>query len=163
MDGQVDVPHLFRKHYEKKVSWKKQCDALRNLRLGNLGSCLLCGCRPSTPLHGSVWRFPLIQLLVIQRALRSTGTLKMFQLSSKRLLRFPLWKQNSQNVAKLQEWFEEHQRVQGASLVYAERTSPIHGDPTSQCTGLKGSAANVLVPDSTAHFQRSTPRQVRVV
>ncbi|XP_053538195.1 disks large homolog 3 isoform X3 [Ictalurus punctatus] len=35
------------------------------------------------------------------------------------------------------------------------QTSPIHGGPTLQLTGLKGSAANVLVPDTTAHLQRS--------
>uniref|UniRef100_A0AAY5K1J4 CCHC-type domain-containing protein n=1 Tax=Esox lucius TaxID=8010 RepID=A0AAY5K1J4_ESOLU len=37
----------------------------------------------------------------------------------------------------------------------AGQTSPIHGGPTSQLTGLEGSAANILVPDTTAHLQRS--------
>ena len=31
----------------------------------------------------------------------------------------------------------------------------IHGGPISQLTGLKGSAANILVPDTTAHLQES--------
>lgn len=35
------------------------------------------------------------------------------------------------------------------------QTSPIHGGPTSQLTGLTGSAADVLVPDTTSHLQRS--------
>ncbi|MBN3308071.1 DISC1 protein, partial [Amia calva] len=43
-----------------------------------------------------------------------------------------------------------------ASMGCAGQTSPIHGGPTSQFTGLKGSAANVLVPDTTAHLQRSS-------
>ncbi|MCI4375370.1 hypothetical protein PGIGA_G00108680 [Pangasianodon gigas] len=64
----------------------------------------------------------------------------------------------------VQEWFEEHDRVQDvdlaskfprsqshrASVGCAGQTSLIHGGPTSQLTGLKGSAANVLVPDTTA-------------
>ncbi|MBN3305358.1 IRF3 factor, partial [Amia calva] len=41
-----------------------------------------------------------------------------------------------------------------ASVGCAGQTSPIHGGPTSQLTGLKGSAVNVLVPDTTAHLQR---------
>ncbi|KAK3520889.1 hypothetical protein QTP86_017021, partial [Hemibagrus guttatus] len=38
----------------------------------------------------------------------------------------------------------------------AGQTGPIHGAPTSQLTGLKGSAANILVPDPTAHLQGSS-------
>ena len=37
----------------------------------------------------------------------------------------------------------------------AGQTSQIYGGPTSQLTGLKGSAANILVPDTTAHLQGS--------
>ena len=33
--------------------------------------------------------------------------------------------------------------------------SPIRGSPTLQFTGLKGSTANMLVPDTTGHFLRS--------
>ena len=43
-----------------------------------------------------------------------------------------------------------------ASLKCAGQTSLIHGGPTSQLTGLKGSAANILVPDTTAHLQGSS-------
>ncbi|KAK3526241.1 hypothetical protein QTP70_020394 [Hemibagrus guttatus] len=38
----------------------------------------------------------------------------------------------------------------------AGQTSPIHGGPTSQLRGLKGSAANIFVPDTTAHLQGSS-------
>ncbi|KAK3543232.1 hypothetical protein QTP70_014109 [Hemibagrus guttatus] len=43
-----------------------------------------------------------------------------------------------------------------ASVGCAGQTSLIHGGPTSQLTGLKGSAANILVPDTTAHLQGSS-------
>ncbi|KAK3539460.1 hypothetical protein QTP70_008489 [Hemibagrus guttatus] len=43
-----------------------------------------------------------------------------------------------------------------ASVGCARQTSPIHGGPTSQLTGLKGSAASILVPDTTAHNQGSS-------
>ncbi|KAK3514617.1 hypothetical protein QTP70_021529, partial [Hemibagrus guttatus] len=36
------------------------------------------------------------------------------------------------------------------------QSSQIHRGPTSQLTGLKGSAANILVPDTTAHLQGSS-------
>ena len=38
----------------------------------------------------------------------------------------------------------------------AGQTSPIHGGSTSQLTGLKGSATDGLVPDTTADLQRSS-------
>ena len=31
-------------HYRKKASWQRQCDALADVLLGNLGSCHPCGC-----------------------------------------------------------------------------------------------------------------------
>ena len=34
--------------------------------------------------------------------------------------------------------------------------NPVHGGPTSQLTGLKESAANILVPDTRAHRQGSS-------
>ncbi|KAK3513688.1 hypothetical protein QTP70_028775 [Hemibagrus guttatus] len=43
-----------------------------------------------------------------------------------------------------------------ASVRCAGQTSPIHGGPTSQLKGLKGSSANILVPDTTAHLQGSS-------
>ncbi|KAK3515662.1 hypothetical protein QTP70_026420 [Hemibagrus guttatus] len=43
-----------------------------------------------------------------------------------------------------------------ASVGCAGQTSPIHGGLTSQLTGPKGSAANILVPDPTAHLQGSS-------
>ena len=70
----------------------------------------------------------------------------------------------------VQEWFEEHNNEfevltwppnspdlnsNRASVGCAEQTSPIHGGPTLQLTGLQGSAANILVPDTTAHLQGS--------
>lgn len=42
-----------------------------------------------------------------------------------------------------------------ASVECAGKTSLIHGSPTSQLTGIIGSAANVLLPDTTRHLQRS--------
>ncbi len=42
------------------------------------------------------------------------------------------------------------------SPVCAEQTSLIHGGPNSQLTGLKGSAASILVRDTTAHLQGSS-------
>ncbi|KAF7666841.1 hypothetical protein LDENG_00089500, partial [Lucifuga dentata] len=61
------------------------------------------------------------------------------------------------------------QRVQGVDLASkfprsqsnrasegcAGKISQIHGGPTSQLTGLKGFAANVLVPYTTGHLQRT--------
>ncbi|XP_060795918.1 pleckstrin homology domain-containing family S member 1-like isoform X2 [Neoarius graeffei] len=73
--------------------------------------------------------------------------------------------------AKLvQEWSEGHDKEfkaltwsskflgsqpHRASLDCAGQTSPIHGGPTTQLTGLNGSVTNVLVPDTTEHLQRS--------
>lgn len=39
------------------------------------------------------------------------------------------------------------------SVRYAGQRSLIHGVPTSQLKGLKGSVANLLVPDTNAHLQ----------
>ena len=43
-----------------------------------------------------------------------------------------------------------------ASAVCAGQTSPIQGGPTLQLTGFKGSAVNILVPDTTAHLRGSS-------
>ncbi|KAK3575103.1 hypothetical protein QTP86_020701, partial [Hemibagrus guttatus] len=57
--------HGTRMHYGKKASWWRQCHALGNILLKNLGSCHPCGCyfdtyhlpkhccRPCTPFHGN--------------------------------------------------------------------------------------------------------------
>ncbi|KAK3509829.1 hypothetical protein QTP70_012764 [Hemibagrus guttatus] len=57
--------HGTRMHYGKKASRWRQCHALGNVLLGNLGSCHPCGyyfdmyhipkqcCRPCTPFHGN--------------------------------------------------------------------------------------------------------------
>ena len=39
---------------------------------------------------------------------------------------------------------------------------PIHGGPTSQLTGLKGSAAKILLPDTTAHLCGSSGVHVSI-
>ncbi|KAK3552505.1 hypothetical protein QTP86_012635 [Hemibagrus guttatus] len=71
----------------------------------------------------------------------------------------------------VQEWFDDHNNQfevltpppnspdlnpNPVSVGCAGQTSPIHKGPTSQLTGLKGSAANILVPDPTAHLQGSS-------
>jgi len=43
----------------------------------------------------------------------------------------------------------------GVQILHAGPTNLIQGGPTSQLAGLKGSAANVMVPDTTGHIQRS--------
>ena len=40
-----------------------------------------------------------------------------------------------------------------ASVECSGQTSPIHGGPTLQLRGLKGSVGNILVQDTTAHIQ----------
>ena len=52
--------------------------------------------------------------------------------------------------------FQQDNQSNRASVGCAGQISPIHGGPTSQLTGLKGSAANILVPDITAHLQGSS-------
>lgn len=44
-----------------------------------------------------------------------------------------------------------------ASVGCSGQQSQLHGGPTSQLTGLKESADNVSVPDTTGHLQRSYP------
>ena len=78
----------------------------------------------------------------------------------------------------VQEWFEEHNNEfevmtwppNPPHLNPIEHlwdvVSPIHGGPTLQLTGLKGSAANILVPDTPEHLQllvESMPQRVRAV
>ena len=63
----------------------------------------------------------------------------------------------------VQDWFEGYSNefkvltwpLNSQCLGPIGQTSPIHGGPTSKLTGLTGSAADVLVPDTTAHLQRS--------
>lgn len=68
----------------------------------------------------------------------------------------------------VQEWFEEHNNKSEAltwplnspdnkTFQHLDHVldNQVHGGPTSQLTGLKGSAANVLVPDTAAHLQGS--------
>lgn len=72
-----------------------------------------------------------------------------------------------------QERFDEHSRVEmltwlhipdlspmGTSVGCSGQTGLIHEGPSSQFTGLKGSAAVIFVPDSTAHLQGSGGVQV---
>ncbi len=66
--------HGTKMQYSKKASLWRQCDALGNVLLGNLGSCHPCGCyfdtyylpkhccRPCIPFHGNHipwWLWPL--------------------------------------------------------------------------------------------------------
>ena len=57
-----------------------------------------------------------------------------------------------------QKWFRNGLRntIRSSRCLTGLQDRLIHGGPTSQLTGLKGSAANVLVPDTTEHFQRSS-------
>jgi len=65
----------------------------------------------------------------------------------------------------LQEWFEEHDEEfkvlpwppnsKSAFVGYAGPTSLIHRSSTSQPTGLEGSAANIMVSDTTGNLQES--------
>ncbi|KAK3529425.1 hypothetical protein QTP70_031116, partial [Hemibagrus guttatus] len=71
------------------------------------------------------------------------------------------------HTAKIvQEWSEEHDKSSrlpnspDLNLIeylwdVLNKQSLIHGGPTSQLKGLKGSAADILVPDTTAHLQKS--------
>lgn len=61
-------------------------------------------------------------------------------------------------VKIVQEWFEEYEKefkvlAQPLNSLDLNKTSPVHGVPTLQLTGLKGSAANVYLPDTTRHLQ----------
>ncbi|KAK3538044.1 hypothetical protein QTP70_027398, partial [Hemibagrus guttatus] len=73
----------------------------------------------------------------------------------------------------VQEWFDDHNEFEVLTwppnspvlnpiehlwdvLNKIGQKSPIHEGPTSQLTGLKGSAANILMPDTTAHLQGSS-------
>ncbi|KAK3546573.1 hypothetical protein QTP70_029961, partial [Hemibagrus guttatus] len=66
----------------------------------------------------------------------------------------------------LQEWFDEHSNqfevltwppnspdLNPIQHLWDVLDNQVHGGPISQLTGLKGSAANILVPDPTAHLQ----------
>lgn len=58
----------------------------------------------------------------------------------------------------LQKWPEEHNEFKAVGLASKFSTSQsvrASVGATSQLTGLKGSSANVLVPDTTAHLQRA--------
>ncbi len=73
--------------------------------------------------------------------------------------------------ATKQKWFEEHNNELEVLTWHHNSLdlNPIKhlwdvlnkqvrsmGGPTSQLTGLKGSAANIFVPDTTAHLQGSS-------
>ena len=83
-----------------------------------------------------------------------------------------------QKAKKVQEWFEKNKfQVDLASKASSSQsnltsvgcpgqTSQLHGGPISQLKGLRGSVANILLPDTTAHNQgslESIPRRVRAV
>ena len=142
--------HGTRVHYWKKASWRRQCDALGNVMLGSA-------------IHVDVSLTRTTYLSIIAHHVHP------FMDSV-----FPdgcgLFQQDNVpcHKAKIaQDWFEEHKnevlvnltskfpRSQSnwASVRCAWQTSQIHGGPTFQLTGLIGSAANFLVPDTTAHLQ----------
>ena len=135
-------------HYGKKLSWWRQCDALGNALLGNTGSCgCYCAmhhlpkhcCRPCTPFMETV--FP--------------DGCGLFQQDNVPCHKAGMvWGAQQQGV-DLASKFPRSQSNR-ASVGCAGQTSPIHGAPTSQLTGLKGSATNTLVPDTTAHLQGSS-------
>ena len=66
----------------------------------------------------------------------------------------------------VQEWFEDKEfKVLSwpqNSVRFAGRTSLIHGSPTSQSTGVKGRDANVSVPDTMGHLQKSCGVHVKM-
>ena len=67
------------------------------------------------------------------------------------------------NLKMVQEWFEEHSNElevltwppNSRGLNPIEHLWDVHGGPTLQLTGLKGSAADIVVPDTKAHLQGS--------
>ena len=85
--------HGTRMNYRKMASRQRQCDALGNVLLENLGSCHPCGCysdtyhlpkyccRPCTPFHGN--NIPPIAVASLSRIMRHKAKMT-------------------------QEWFEEH-------------------------------------------------------
>ena len=71
---------------------------------------------------------------------------------------FEEWFEEQNNKFQVLTWPPNSPRSQSnqAFVGCAGQTSLIHGGPTSQLTGLKESAANILVPDTTAHHQGSS-------
>ena len=143
--GVCCLPGDHRMHYGKKASRRRWCDALGNVLLGNLGSCHPWGCYfdryhlpkhcywPLTSFHANSihwWLWPLSKKL-FRNGLRNKTTGLRCLLG----LQFPRSQSNWESVG------------------CAGQTSLIRGDPTSQLTGFKGSAPNILVPDTTAHLQ----------
>ena len=138
-------------HYGKMASRRRQCDALGNVLPGNLESCHPCGCYFDTyhlPKHCCRPLHPFMEMVLPDGC--------------------GLFQQDNAQCHKskmVQEWFGEHNnklevfsRSQSnqASVGRAGQTNAIHEGPTSQLTALKGSAANILMPDTTAHLRGSS-------
>lgn len=79
--------------------------------------------------------------------------LKKVALHRYNMVQEPFEKQQVKDV-DLASKFPRSQSYQ-VSVGCAGQTCPIHGDPTSQIIGHKGSAARVLVLDTMGHLQRS--------
>ncbi len=62
------------------------------------------------------------------------------------------WPPNSPDLNPIEHQWIKHQFNRDA---FAEPTNPIHGGPTLQLAGLKRSAANDLVQETTEHVERS--------
>ena len=132
----------------RKASRWRLCDALGNVLLGNLGFCHPCGCYFDIyhlPMH-CCRPYSLMAVASLGRIMRQPTKQKWFRNG----LRSTTMSLRSGLASKF-----PRSQSNRASVGCAGQTSPIYGGSTSQLTGLKGSAANILVPDTTANFQGS--------
>lgn len=146
-------------HYGKKAGQRRQSDALGNVLLGNLGSCPSCACffemyhlprdccRLCTTLHGNGDGSGLFQPHNIPCHTATNCTQMVLR-----------------NTTKSSRCFLGPQIPCGVRSSITSNPSR----PISQLAGIKGFAANVLLPDTPGHIQiscgvQSMSRRIRIV
>lgn len=129
-------------HYGKKASQWKQCDALGNVLLGN------------PAVHVTLTRTSHLSIVAdhehsLMETVFPDGSGLFQQDNSTKMVQERFEEHNNQ--FKVLTWPPKSPDLNLITRLWdvLNKQKPIRGGPTSQLTGIKGSAANISVPDTT--------------